>query len=378
MAVPTRPRLRTQYYLWSEPPDAAGDETLHFASHRRRVTIKGQSFREFERLVVPLLDGRHTIEEIESRVAHVFAPTDLARSLELLAGQGLLDDVGENGDGGGGSTPQDRFFTELGVDASAVAARLAAARVLVLGLGAVGAGVAQALARAGVGALQCIDSAPVGAADVALSALFDGGDVGTPRARAVARALSSATRTRVEVIDALPATDDELAGMVSGTGEGERVDCIVSCLDTGWSWLQYRLNRACLAAGIPWTTGALAGTEIVMGPTVRPHETACWLCYKMRLVACATSPADEFAFERMLDRRKRDDAERHEGLVFGAGLLSNQLGLEVVKLLSGVVAPSALGRIVVTDLLAFTTTRHTVLRKPWCPDCFPAATAGSA
>jgi molybdopterin-synthase adenylyltransferase len=357
MTVPTRPRLRTQFYLWSEPPDASGDETLHFASHRRRVTLKGQSFREFERLVVPLLDGRHTIDDIQARVAHVFARQDLEKSLAVLASQALLDDAPETV--AADATPHDRYFTELGVDPQAIAARLSAARVLVLGLGPVGAGVAQLLSAAGVGSLRCVDGTTVRDADRVLSPVFGVGDIGALRVGVVARAAA-----RVDVVDHMPSSDDELIELVRGA------DAVVSCLDAGWSWLQYRLNRACLAAGIPWTTGTTVGTEVVMGPTIRPRETACWMCYKMRAVACAPSPDDAFAFERMLDRRRRDDTDRQDGLLFGSGILANQLGLETVSLLSGALTPAALGRIVVTDLLTMTTTRHKVLRKPWCPDCF--------
>jgi adenylyltransferase/sulfurtransferase len=361
MTVPTRPRLRTQYYLWSEPPDASGDETLHFASHRRRVTLKGQAFREFERLVVPLLDGRHTIDEIQARVAHVFAPHDLEKSLAVLASQALLDDASEPV--AAEATPHDRYFTELGVDPRAVSSRLSAARVVVLGLGPVGAGVAQLLSAAGVGTLRGVDGTTVRDADRVLSPLFSPGDHAASRAGVVARLLSG-TKATVDIVDRMPSSDDEITALVRGA------DAVVSCLDAGWSWLQYRLNRACLAAGVPWTTGTSVGTEVVMGPTIRPRETACWMCYKMRAVACAPSPDDAFAFERMLDRRRRDDTDRQDGLIFGTGILANQLALETVTLLSAVLTPAALGRIIVTDLLTMTTARHTVLRKPWCPDCF--------
>jgi hypothetical protein len=35
--------------------------------------------------------------------------------------------------------------------------------------------------------------------------------------------------------------------------------------------------------------------------------------------------------------------------------------------------PSLPGRILTMKLTDFTTARHTVLRKPWCPACFPGA-----
>src|ERR1043166_8357087 len=67
-----RPRLPRHFYVWSEPPDSDGDEVLNFVSDRRRIKLKGHSFREFEQRVIPLLDGRHTVAEIEQQVADAF------------------------------------------------------------------------------------------------------------------------------------------------------------------------------------------------------------------------------------------------------------------------------------------------------------------
>ena len=123
----------------------------------------------------------------------------------------------------------------------------------------------------------------------------------------------------------------------------------------------------------------MAGAEIVVGPVMHPGHTACYLCYRMRVVSCAGNPEDAFAYERYLDGRKRDDGVRRENLVFGAGLAANLVGLEVVKLLTGVMEPSLVGRILSVRLTDLGVQRHTVLRKPWCPACFtPEAGAADA
>ena len=49
------------------------------------------------------------------------------------------------------------------------------------------------------------------------------------------------------------------------------------------------------------------------------------------------------------------------------GLAANLVGLEVVKLVTGVTEPSLLGQILTIRLTDLTIERHTVLRKPWCP-----------
>jgi bacteriocin biosynthesis cyclodehydratase domain-containing protein len=90
----------------------------------------------------------------------------------------------------------------------------------------------------------------------------------------------------------------------------------------------------------------------------------------MRAVACSVNPEDAFAYERYLDHRKHDDSGTRENLAFGVGIAANMVGLEALKELTNIGQPSAVGRIVVFDLLELTCSRHVVLRKPWCPACF--------
>lgn len=363
-----RPKLPTHYYVWSEPPNHSGDEVLYFASAQRRIKIKGHSFREFEQYVIPLLDGRHTFQEIADSVADVFDAEDLAAGLRLLADQHLLTDS----DAGTPPSesleplaPQLNFFYEMNTNPEEVQSRLHNATVTVFGLGNAGASTAIALAAARVGHLRCADFMPVGGADTYLSNTFSQADAGQLRAEVVAQRLAAKNpEVSVATHTQRPENDDDVLALVHGS------DFVINCLDPGESSLIYKLNRVCLRVGIKWTSCALAGPEIILGPTIHPEETACYLCYKMRSVACAGNPEDEFAFESFLDQRKRDDSARHENLVSSVDLAAGLASLEAIKSLSGVFAPSAVGKIVVLNLLDLTSIKHVVLRKPWCPACF--------
>ena len=158
-------------------------------------------------------------------------------------------------------------------------------------------------------------------------------------------------------------TDDDLVRLVAGSGFA------IGCVDQGMSNVMYRLNRACLQAGVRWTSGSVSAFEGIVGPTVTPFETACYLCYRMRAVACTENPEQEFAHLRFLDRRKRDDSASRENLVFGAPIVGNLLAMEAFRVLLGLPAVAS-GRIIVFDLMESTSQKHVVLRKPWCPACF--------
>lgn len=363
-----KPRLPSHYYVWSEPPDESGDESLHFVSERGRIKLKGHSFREFERRVIPLLDGEHTLEEIGRKVEDIFAFNDLIAGLELLATQNLLEDgrVPEQEDVAAARlTPQFNFFHEIGLDSFETKRRLNAARVTVLGLSGAGAGIVDSLAAAGIGTIRAVDNLHVTAADVYLSFGFSGSDVGLRRSSVVERRTAERSpQTRLEFVMDEITSDDAVAGAIDGS------DFVVSCLDIGQSSLIYKLNRACLKKSIRWSSCMLSGSEVIVGPTVHPHETPCYLCFKMRAVACAGNPEDAFAFEKMLDRRKRDDSFQRENLVFGAGVAANMLALETFREIAGLTPVPTHGKVVIFNLLDMSTSKHVVLRKPWCPACY--------
>ena len=367
-ALPFRkPRLPSNYRVWSEPPDDSGDEVLRFISARRSLKLKGHSFREFQNSVLPLLDGRHSFEEIQKQVEDLFNEEDLVECLRLLAAQNLLEegDTCLQGEVARRLTPQLNFFHEVGGQAEVMQERLGNATVTVIGMGGVGAGAALSLAAAGVGTLRCVDALPVRETDVYFSPAFQIKDVGGSRAVAVARMIErSAPQVKTWVHDGAIKKEEEVRAVVEGA------DFVVCCLDASQSNLTFKLNRVCLAGGIRWTSCAVSGFELILGPTVHPPDSSCYLCYRMRAVACSINPEDAFVYERYLDRRKQDDSGTRENLVFGVGIAANIVGLEALKELTNIGEPSAVGRIVVFNLLELTCSSHVVLRKPWCPACF--------
>jgi bacteriocin biosynthesis cyclodehydratase domain-containing protein len=359
----TKPRLPSHYYVWSDPPDSAGDESLHFVSERRKIKLKGHSFREFERRVIPLLDGEHTLEDIGRNVEDVFALEDLVAGLDLLSSQNLLEDGPQPESQ---LTPQFNFFHEIGLDSSETQELLRNAKLTVFGLSGAGAGIVESLAATGVGTIRCIDNRSVSGADVYLSSSFKASDVGSTRSHVIERNLAERSPvTKLEIILEDLTSDDAVVNAIEGS------DFVVVCLDIGQSSLIYKVNRACLKLGIRWTSCTLSGNEVIVGPTVHPYSTPCYLCYKMRTVACAGNPEDAFAFEKILDRRKEDDSSNRENLVFGAGIAANMLALEALRELIGIGPVPTQGKIVIFDLLDMSTSKHVVLRKPWCPACYP-------
>jgi bacteriocin biosynthesis cyclodehydratase domain-containing protein len=371
----SRPRIPGHYYIRFEPPDDSGDEVLLFDSERRKIKLGGCLFREFIQSVVPLLDGTRTLAEIQAEVAGQFAPDDLANCLRLLAEHHLVEDAELDStpdDVRSARAPQLNFFHELELKPHEVQRKLGASAVVVWGLGGPGASVALTLAASGVGSLRCVDALPISHTDPHLIPFFVPSEVGRNRAEVVRSKIAERfPSVQVVAITDPVADDDDALQIIEGA------DLVVCCADAGMATHSYILNRACLKARIPWTSCAVSGFEGIIGPTVVPSETACYLCYKMRAVACAANPEDALAHLRRLDRRKRDDSDRRENLAFSVGAVGNLMGLEAIKCLTGIAKPSALGQIIVLDFLTLASRSHTVLRMPWCPACSPTASAAS-
>lgn len=370
-----KPLLPTHYSVWFDPPDEAGDEVLHFVSERRSLKLKGRSFREFHKRVIPMLNGEHSIEEIETATADLFPADELRDALGVLADQGIVLDASAhsfNSEIAERMAPQLNLFHDLAPGVP-FQKKLEAATVAVIGMSGAGASVALSLAAAGVGTVRCIDSLAVGPSDVYLTPFTGMPAVGSNRAHTTASLLKQAApQVQVVADDRTLESEDDLRAVIEGA------DMVACCLDASQSNLIYKLNRVCLATGMRWVTCSLSGAEIIAGPAMHPGKGPCYLCYRMRTVACAGNPEDAFDYERFLDHRKRDDSSRRENFVFGAGLAANFLGMEIVKELTDLAEPSLVGRILTVRLTDLTVEKHSVLRKPWCPACFAPAEASVA
>lgn len=364
--VGLKPLLLKHYRIRIEPPREGAEGALIFTSERRRVVIGASSLDIFLERVVPLLDGHHTLEDIKAAVAGVFDPHDLENCLSLLLQHRIVEDAEGmtlSADVQERLAPQLSYLREVSPDPSQVIDRLAKAEVTVVGVGAIGAVAATALGAANVGRVRCVDGSAVSAADPYLSQTFSLDDVGRSRAEATRDRIHAVNpSTAVEVLLDELRTDEDAAGAIAGS------DFVLGCLDPGLASTAYKLNRACLSQRMPWASATVSAFEGVVGPTVIPYETACFLCYQMRTVACTDDPVDTLADLRQRDERRTDESLYRENLAFGAGIVGQLLALEAFKALLGF-RPATAGRIVTIDFMTCAMKQHVVLRQPSCPAC---------
>ena len=141
--------------------------------------------------------------------------------------------------------------------------QVAAARVMVVGCGALGNEVLKNLVLLGVEHIVAIDFDIVEVGNLSRSVLFTKQD-------------ADARRLKVEVITERlkamnPAVEVKaICGDIAydvGLGLIRQMDVVIGCVDSRWA--RYAINRLCMRAGIPWVDGAieqLEGTARVFVP----------------------------------------------------------------------------------------------------------------
>jgi molybdopterin/thiamine biosynthesis adenylyltransferase len=147
--------------------------------------------------------------------------------------------------------------------------RLTAARVLVVGAGALGNEVLKNLALLGVGTTYVIDLDDVETSNLSRSVLFRAEDGGKPKSEVAARR----AREINPDVTMIPMRGDVITDL--GLGLFADVDVVIGCLDNREARLW--VNRQCWKVGTPWVDAAIQEIQGVVKVFV-PPDSACYEC----------------------------------------------------------------------------------------------------
>jgi len=220
---------------------------------------------------------------------------------------------------------------------------LAAARVLVLGLGGLGSPVALYLAAAGVGSLLLVDGDRVERSNLQRQLAHGEGDLGRNKARSAADAVAGLhAGTRVEVV--ADRVDEAQLHQLA-----QRVDLVIDGSDNYPT--RFAVNRACIAAAIPLVSAAAVRTE---GQLATLHPAAGAACYRCLVPEEGAGSALSCSESGVL------------GPV--VGVLGSLAALEALKVLAGY-GGDLRGAVLTLDLYDYQIRRLALPPRPGCPDC---------
>jgi molybdopterin-synthase adenylyltransferase len=161
--------------------------------------------------------------------------------------------------------------------------RLLAARVLIVGCGALGSAHAESLARAGVGHLRIVDRDFVEPSNLQRQTMFTESDAEKRLPKAIAaanhlREINSEIQVEPHIVDVNHSTVERLI---------ESCDVVIDGTDNFTT--RYLLNDACVKHNTNWIYGAAVGSYGVT-MTIRPHQTACLRCVFEEAPPAASAP----------------------------------------------------------------------------------------
>jgi adenylyltransferase/sulfurtransferase len=166
--------------------------------------------------------------------------------------------------------------------------KLLASSVAIIGCGALGSIIANALTRAGVGKIKIIDRDYVELDNLHRQILFDEEDVKKRLPKAIAaveklKKINSEIEVEPVIADVNPSNIEEI---IKG------VDLVLDGVDNMET--RFLINDACVKHNIPWIYGAVIATE-GMTMNILPGKTACFRCLIQKIPSPGALPTCDTA-----------------------------------------------------------------------------------
>jgi len=324
--LPRKPRLAP----WVTLVDL-GDNRMQLRGAEFSLTLQHPLFIETFQSVHTLLDGQRTVDEIVASRDPKYLPTTITFLLKMLRANGILQEgvVSPSPP----LTPENlkenenlvQFFSHFVLDPVGTLALLHQARVALIGSDSIKNRIQQGLLGMGFGSLLEIEG-------LSKKTAYD------------------PSQLHKEVI-----------------GQLEEVDFLIACQDsTDYRFFQ-TLNAVCLETQTRWMHVSIFGTKGLMGPTIIPHQSACYVCYDKRVASNSSELQGYLAYQK---QSIAANGSKNEGFLNPLwSTLAEQVTLEVARIISGFAPPKTIGRMYEFEATTPLVDGHDVLRLPRCPAC---------
>ena len=255
--LPQKPRLAP----WVTLVDL-GDSRMQLRGAEFSLTLQHPLFIETFQSVQTLLDGQRTVEEILSARDPKYLPTTITFLLKMLRANGVLQEGAVSPPSP--LTPENlaeneslvQFFSHYVLDPVATLALLQQARVVLIGSDSMTSQVRKSLTSMGFGSLKEIEG-------LSKKAAYD------------------PSQFHKEVIDQL-----------------KEADFLIACKDTTDHRFFQTINTVCFETQTRWMHVSFNGTKGIMGPTIVPYQSACYVCYDKRLASNTLDLQGHLAYQK--------------------------------------------------------------------------------
>ena len=342
------------------------DGIVLFKSDTLTVRIEGTFSNVFVDQILPLLNGQKSLAEIAIHISDLDA-SDLQSNLDKLVQAEVLRLSSKprifQSQEEKLIAPFLRMLDLLGVSESEATIQLEKLRVAIFGLEGHGAYVALLLAQCGIKNFVLIDPYPYQSGNLSLIPFLDKNIIGQPRQQAIKNALQL-QNPEIEIHLGSDKITKESVFSLAAT-----CNFLVGCFDKGFSSVNHWINQASFEHQKPAIYAESKGHTVLLGPLVIPYQTSCYMCYRMRNIACNENFNEAMSYEEFLDRQKQPSLHQRGVLPTTPPYIGSILTLEILKYILSLTPPSLAGKVLFFDSLSLQSTSHNIFQKADCPVC---------
>lgn len=343
--IPNRPTLKKDY---NGIMMAKG--TMQLRNEENIMLLKGNSVSDVVERLLPLMDGKNTIEQISKKLDDIPEET-IIKVIEMLQEHFVVED---GDDVNKSNLPQEviknyssqiDYFTLFSerllhdgtrVNKFKLFETLYEKTCLVIGDGKVAKATISELATNGIGNIMiCVED-------------------------------ENNQLVIEELSNSFPYVNFKKQN-IDYISSGSKLDMVILADDIITDNKSRKINEMCIINNIPWITINIGEIRFEVGPLVVPHETACYSCYMNRL------NGNRAHFEEEMTYSNYKNLESDNIKVFmsdtmvrvAAGIMT----WEVVKYLSKIFSCVTTGRVIHFNILNLEMKTHTILKMPKCKVC---------
>lgn len=333
-----------------------------FKSDNVAIRVDGQSSSVIVNEIFPLLNGENSLEEISNQVG--ISGSELEIILNQFVSSGILrysnkKIVKEERDV---SPLFDNFLDSLGLNLKEVNSYLIEKRIGIVGLDGLGFQLIEQLIQYGLCRFNIADTTTVEQADLKIYTFLNASNVGKIR-QEVFRDILLKRHPSIEITIIENLSKDCLRTHLKDC------DLLLGCFDKDYIVSNYWINDIGFELKIPSLYADIRGQRCFVGPLVIPDVTSCFMCYKMRSIACEENFEEAMSYEEFLNSNKKSSFNKRSFLPTNVGMISSLMTAEVIKFLLAFDLPSLKNRIMEFDTFNLRSEIHHILIKPNCPIC---------
>jgi molybdopterin/thiamine biosynthesis adenylyltransferase len=328
--------------------------------------------------LIKLLDGNRSVAELQQQLTPVLRPDEALDALWQLHSGGFLEDARQplppsltSNDLARDAVNLNFFRTAVppGVSCYAPQAALKQTRVLLLGLGGIGSNVCMALAELGIGYILAVDFDTVELSNLNRQVLYSTEVVGERKVDAAHRRIRSFNPDiEFESVHRQLSSVEDVRDVILQASP----DYVFCLADKPNGYIDFWVNAACVASGIPYSAGGVSGF-FGNAYTVLPGVGPCYQCRVDGEIAASPELNEPLAYMRQHNMSART-AALGPACMFVAYFLAYELLRYRFDFMGRVLASH---RMLEIDFNTFAQRWHDFERRPDCSVCSPApAVAG--